>query len=648
MDKNAFLPPAARTIPDWAGPRLLAGLVLLVCLVLTAGLWHNAEQNAQQRMQAAFDSRVHVLVNAIAARMQTYIQVLHGVQGLYASSESVEREEFRRYFTSQQLQTNVPGVRGLGYMELVPRARLEAHVAQLRRAGFADYAVRPAGERAWYAPIVYLEPFTGGNLRAFGYDPYSEAVRRAALEQARDSGQAAMSGKIRLVQDDENVVQFGFLIVLPVYDNGLPHDTLAQRRAAIRGWVYAPFRTGDFMAGLGSEQAARMDVEIYDGDRVSEEARMFDSAAGLAQRLPMGSEQKISIAGRRWTVLIGAHPGQTLVQRPLLIACCGLAISLGLALLTWLLARSRRRGLAALHQAGLLAARLKEGQADMQAMAETAQRSQAMLRSILDSTIDGILVDGADDRILSLNRCFSELWQLPATLDWQSDSGALFAHVDSLLEQAAPPRQAHEQASFTPGTGQREERSVLYLKDGRVIEQVIRGLQLGNHPARLWSFRDITERSHTEQRERTRRQVLELLATGVALPAVLEAVVRGVEAGNPAMICSILLLEEKSRCLRLGAAPGLPDFYNAAIDGLRVNDGPDGPGQGSCGSAVARGRRVIVEDIRSDPLWAAFRDLAASARLASCWSEPILGSAGKVLGTFAIYHRRPHRPSPAN
>jgi signal transduction histidine kinase/ActR/RegA family two-component response regulator len=90
-------------------------------------------------------------------------------------------------------------------------------------------------------------------------------------------------------------------------------------------------------------------------------------------------------------------------------------------------------------------------------------------------------------------------------------------------------------------------------------------------------------------------------------------------------------------------APKLPDFYNEAIEGILIGDG-----QGSCGTAAFRGERVIVEDIPTHPHWAAFKDLAGKAGLASCWSEPVVDAKGKVLGTFAIYHATRSHPTEAD
>jgi PAS domain S-box-containing protein len=131
-----------------------------------------------------------------------------------------------------------------------------------------------------------------------------------------------------------------------------------------------------------------------------------------------------------------------------------------------------------------------------------------------------------------------------------------------------------------------------------------------------------------------------LIAGGNPLPMVLDAIVQAVEAEDPRILCSILLLDETGQRLMLGAAPSLPDDYNQAIHGVAIS-----PTAGSCGTAAALDRRVIVEDIQTDPLWADYKHLAAAADLAACWSQPIRAASGKVLGTFAIYHRRISAPN---
>ncbi|MFH9011005.1 SpoIIE family protein phosphatase [Streptomyces sp. NPDC017943] len=135
------------------------------------------------------------------------------------------------------------------------------------------------------------------------------------------------------------------------------------------------------------------------------------------------------------------------------------------------------------------------------------------------------------------------------------------------------------------------------------------------------------------------RALLEQIARQAPLPEVLEGMCRTIEELSPEVIVSVLLADEDGRHLRHGAAPSLPVFYNQAIDGIVT-----GEGVGSCGTAAHRRRTVVVADIATDPLWADFRALAGQAGLAACWSTPILARDGRVLGTFAMYHRTPRHP----
>lgn len=162
----------------------------------------------------------------------------------------------------------------------------------------------------------------------------------------------------------------------------------------------------------------------------------------------------------------------------------------------------------------------------------------------------------------------------------------------------------------------------------------------GNAVRMAGSISDINERRTIEAHERIRNSVMEALTTGAPLPDILDVLVRGLEMESSARAISILLLDRDGRRLLNGAAPSLPSFYNEAIHGIEI-----GPTAGSCGAAAYRGERIIVEDVQSHPNWTRFRDLAERAGVASCWSEPIFGESGKVLGTFATYGGKVGGPS---
>ena len=648
MDQSAPIPavpaaPARARPAAWFGAAALATLVMALCLVLTWQLWEAARRDAERDLRTDFDVAARDVVNQLALRMAAHIQSLRGVQGLFNSSDEVTRQEFTDFVRAQQADADYPGMKAIGYIAVVTDAGRAAHLAQVRSSGLPDYAIAPPGTRPTYAPLLYLESFTGARLRPLGHDMLSEAPLRQMLEQARDSGQPTMSGKTTVARERGRAASDGVLIALPVYIGRRAPDHVEQRRDLLRGWIYAPFVMEDLMAQVGGERAAEIRVAAHDGNEVTPAALM---AAGAVSALPgvaaLRTEQRIGIAGRRWTLVIEAGPGFGDAQRnqaPQLVLTLGLAVTVVLTLLTWMLARSSAMAGSALRQSLTLTGELKAGQRRLVALADSAQRAQAMMRSILDSTFDAILVDNGDRLILASNQRFRTLWSVPDELDLAGEDSAVVAHLLTQLVQAGPLLYSRSLQL----ADHEEHRELLRLKDGRFIEQLTRPVRLGQEGARLWSFRDITERKQIEQRERAHRHVLELLAHGAPLQAVLGAVVLGVESTNPGMLCAILLLDAEGRFLNTGAAPSLPGFYNAAVDGL-----PARPGSGSCGSAAATGRRVIVENIQTHPDWANYRELAARAGLASSWSEPIRGASGRVLGTFAIYHRTPHYPSAAH
>lgn len=135
------------------------------------------------------------------------------------------------------------------------------------------------------------------------------------------------------------------------------------------------------------------------------------------------------------------------------------------------------------------------------------------------------------------------------------------------------------------------------------------------------------------------KRIEEMITDDVPLIVILSELVLMIEAQSPEMLCSILLLSDDGNHVRHAVAPSLPESYTQAIDGS-----PIGPKHGSCGTAMFRGKPVVVTDIATDPLWDDYREFARMIGMAACWSTPILSSKGKVLGSFAMYYREPRGP----
>ena len=175
-------------------------------------------------------------------------------------------------------------------------------------------------------------------------------------------------------------------------------------------------------------------------------------------------------------------------------------------------------------------------------------------------------------------------------------------------------------------------------KDGSVRRVVTHVSWLGDK--RLVNFNDISNHWKSELRNRAHDAMLEMVAKDASLPDILHTIVKNIESEDTTSLCSVLLLDKDKKHLIIGASPNLPDYYNKAINGVEI-----GLGIGSCGTAAYVKERVIVEDIVSHEYWQPYKGLAQKAGLAACWSEPIISSTGIVLGTFAIYHKKPTSPN---
>ena len=339
---------------------LLTAIILIAALLVTYNVWKNAIQIANQALQSNFAFRVKEVNDRIQQRMAIYEQVLLATSGLFRASRTVSREEFHIFIESLSIGKNYPGVQGVGFAAIVPPDEVDRHIDAVRKEGFPDYTISPEGPRDIYTAIVYLEPFAGRNLRAFGFDMYSDPTRRAAMTRARDTGMLATSGKVILVQEGEQDIQFGFLIYQPIYRKGTDSSSVEARRENLIGWVYSPFRMNDFMQGLNGHQEGDLDIEIYD-ESISDTSRMYDSTESVSatsRNHRLKNVNQVLTGNRTWVVASTALPAfeeKMRSDRPQLVMQAGFSMSLMLALLIWLFLDDRARAVQAANQAMQLA-----------------------------------------------------------------------------------------------------------------------------------------------------------------------------------------------------------------------------------------------------------------------------------------------------
>lgn len=264
----------------------LAWTILGIGLLATLFISLQVKQGIDQAAVRQFAFTCDQVTLKIQERLGAYALILRGGSALFAASVSVERKEWQAYADRLQSEQNFPGIQGFGFAQMIPADQLVSHIAKIRKEGFPDYTISPIGKRDIYTSVIYLEPFRDRNLRAFGYDMYTEPVRRAAMEQARDTGIATLSGKVELVQETGTDVQAGVLMYAPVYRNGAPVNTALQRRTALFGWVYSPYRMNDLMNGILADwerhEGKTVDLTIYDGREATLASLLFDNQPAIA------------------------------------------------------------------------------------------------------------------------------------------------------------------------------------------------------------------------------------------------------------------------------------------------------------------------------------------------------------------------------
>jgi signal transduction histidine kinase len=311
----------------WLPPRAVPWAVLIIAVVLTVGMSLFVWGAGVERDRARFQGAVLSTQDLIDRRVHLYMVTLRGAAGLFAALDTVRIQDFRNYVEGLEVQARFPGIQGIGWSE-----RLDA-----RPDGAGGLDERHV--------IQYLEPMDDRNRAAIGYDMYSEPVRRIAMARARDEAVAALSGRVRLVQEIFGAEQAGFLIYVPVYRGpGVP-ATVEDRRARLRGFVYAPFRADDLFHGIfGLETRPRVRFSVYDGPEPVPEHFLHQSLGDPAHEPRFQEALPMVLAGHPWTVVFESTPAFEAASgnaTPVAVLFLGLAASLWLFLLARGQARAR-------------------------------------------------------------------------------------------------------------------------------------------------------------------------------------------------------------------------------------------------------------------------------------------------------------------
>ncbi len=275
--------------------------------------------------------------------------------------------------------------------------------------------------------------------------------------------------------------------------------------------------------------------------------------------------------------------------------------------------------------------------------------AQTLLAAIVESSDDAIVSKSLDGRILSWNAGAERLYGYPA-------DEAVGRSITMLVP---PDRHAEEPAILERlGRGERIEHfeTVRLTKQGRLIDVSVTSSPVRDGAGRVIGAshvaRDITSRKLGEEnlialKDQLGTQLADVrrlqemsvrLSTTLELQPILDETLRTAAAIEGADLGLLSLCDPEHNCLQVGASLGFDEGSLAAVEHVP-------PGAGACDAAFQQQRRVVVEDVESDPLLAPYREVARRVGFRAVHSTPLVTRSGKVVGVLSTHFRRPHRPS---
>ena len=524
-----------------------AWLALVISLAVTAVVCAATMQLAHQQAQERFQLRCEGVVTKIKQSMLEYEVVLRGGAGLFTATEKVTRSGWHSYVNSLSLNTVFPGILGVGYSKLVQHDELHGYVEAVRAEGLADYRVFPQEDHPYYVPVMYLEPDEERNKQSMGFDMASESVRKEAMERARDTGQPALSGAVRLIQQKSDDTQSGVQMYLPIYRPGADLLTAEDRRDALVGYVFAPIWTMDLIGSVAGKLQNDIDFEVFDGDHPDSNKVLYDldnflisiNSNNYWYKPDYSYLVSSQIYGRTWTFSFYSMPDYVAdidSTLPLVVAGSGGIISVMLFYVVTIMGKQRQKAeVEAVRLAVSKALSDKQVRMKSAQLTEMSQKSateiQALnkqLEYVLEATGEGFWDYDLKSRIVRHNEQWCRLLKLDQSYQEHS--------IKDLASRLHPDDRdaVLERGQYClDGKGPYESEHRIQQGDGSYIWVLDRGLVVewgeNNKPLRMvGSISDITKRKKAEleaevHREGLQRTLQELIVAKEAAEAAAKA-----------------------------------------------------------------------------------------------------------------------------
>jgi signal transduction histidine kinase/CHASE1-domain containing sensor protein/ActR/RegA family two-component response regulator len=413
---------------------LLPYLILLLGFCFTLVVYYYFYQLTYEQDRIRFESAVQEIQDQVTLRVATSEALLRAGTGLFAASDVVDAGEFERFVKQIELDQNYKGVLGIGYsVRFAPHDKANV-IARMKQQGFTDFKVWPIDPpRGEYNAIIYLQPPSEPNTVALGFDMATEETRRQAMDAARDTGRPIASGRVQLIQEQkfsDADKQLGFLIYMPVYNNGARVSTETERREALAGFVYSPFRIEDFLAPVITT-AKNQDVsfEVYDGTEAKPQNLISKFVTDVSTAPIFEAKRPQEVAGRTWTLAFVTNPAfETHSSRSLL----KYTLILG-GLLSLLFAAVTRAEIRARSRAEHGAAELKKSETTIRNTLQQREHTEEELRKTSEALRD------ADQRaLLEYERLLERIKTFAQALGTARELHAIFSALRQFTNVSVP------------------------------------------------------------------------------------------------------------------------------------------------------------------------------------------------------------------
>ncbi|MGN6113336.1 MAG: CHASE domain-containing protein [Luteimonas sp.] len=469
-----------------AAGHALALMVLFASLLLVFLYWRGAHVREMTAAQAEFASRADEASSLIAQRLGNYELLARGGVSLFASVARPSRQQWRTYVEGLNLRQRYPDALGLGFAVEATPLQLSELQRMLRDSGEGLLSVWPHGVRETYGPVLYLEPMTHANAASIGYDLYSDPLRRAAMDAARDSGQPRLTGGVGLTQDrgDPRAGKRGSVLLLPVYRAGDRPASVDARRESLQGWVYVPFRIGDLVSQALRKAPQRLWLRVFDlgGDGAGAGELLYaDPQLADAPPSPFRATATVRAYGRRWRLEFVSGPRTSpdtrlhTLRSTLVVGVIASLLLYGIALV---LATTRSR-------ADRLAAR----------MTESYRRSEQRFRSAMEYSAIGQALLDRQGRIVDANPALARILGRPVAQILGTEFDGHF------LDYSGEDAMRRSQQALLGGGVYRSTRTLLADSGGlRQVQMTFAPVpgEIGQDVVRLVQVEDVTDRLRAE------------------------------------------------------------------------------------------------------------------------------------------------------